>query len=482
MLGVRFSLFKRIIIWFFLNLILLGVILFAFFYFNFRFRPESGFSAGFGNNIETVTRQISYESDEKTRAERDEILKRYSEKYKGVEFFLFDNQGIQLGGREIILPSKVYDEIIRERMPLPLTGEPRRKNEPPRGMPRPPPPPSFVKTTDPSLYWFGARIGLVNKDDSEIIRARLIAVSDSFYGYGLFYNPIPWLILTGIIIFSSILFWFPFVRNITKAVGQITNATEQIAEEKFDVRVSEKRTDEVGRLGAAINQLASRLSGFVHGQKRFMGDVSHELNSPLARMNFALTILEDRVDEKNRAYVEDVKEEVELMSKLVSELLEFSKAGMKTAAINLEKIRLRPLVETVVEKEKAATTADVKIEIDDDLMVLAQPELLSRAVANVVRNAVRYAGDAGEICVSATNGANNQTQIEISDNGAGVPEESLEKLFDPFYRVETDRARQSGGTGLGLAIVKTCVEACEGKVFARNRTPNGLAVTICLKN
>ncbi len=491
---LKFSLFKRIILWFFLNLLLVGAILFVFFNFNFRFRPGSDFSGGFGNNIEFVTRQISNESDEKTRGERDEILKRYAEKYKGVEFFLFDSQGNQLGGREINLPPTVLEEIVRENalppMPagdgnsLPAPREPRRTGEqmPPRGLPPPMMPPSiYTRTSDPTLYWFDARIGLFDKDKSEITRARLIAVSDSFYGYGLFYNPTPWLILTGIIVAVSILFWFPFVRSITKAVGQITTATEQIAEERFDTRVSEKRTDEIGRLGTAINHLAARLAGFVGGQKRFLGDISHELNSPLARMNFALQILEDRVDEANRAYVEDVKEEVLLMSKLVSELLAYSKAGIKTTEITLEKVRLRPLVESIVERERATKNADVKISIDENVEALAQPELLMRAVGNVVRNAIRYAGDAGEICVSATNG-NDQTRIEISDNGAGVPEDSLEKLFDPFYRVEADRARQTGGTGLGLAIVKTCVEACEGKVSAKNRIPKGLAVTICLKN
>lgn len=485
---MRFSLFSKTILWFFLNLVVLGAILFVFFNYNFRFRANSGFS---GNNIEVVTRQITNETDGKTREERDAILKTYTEKHAGVEFFLFDSEGRQLGGREISLPPAVAEAIAREAggppprfapsSGAPPARAPRSMNEPPpRGVPMPPPS-IYVKTDSPTLYWFGARIALFEQEKSEIIRARLLAVSDSFYGYGLFYNPTPWLILTGIIVSVSLLFWFPFVRRITKTIGQITGATEQIAEERFGVRVNEKRTDELGRLGASINSLAKRLSGFVSGQKRFLGDISHELNSPLARMNFALQILEDRVDDANRRYVEDVKEEVELMSKLVGELLEYSKAGIKTVHASLEKITLRPLIEQVVEREKAGENARVKIDIADDLKVSAQPELLARAVGNVVRNAVRYAGKAGEICISATNG-NQQVKIEIADNGAGVPEESLEKLFDPFYRVETDRARQTGGTGLGLAIVKTCVEACEGTVSARNRTTRGLAITICLKN
>ncbi len=338
----------------------------------------------------------------------------------------------------------------------------------------------YLRTTDPTTYWFGARIALADETNSEIGRARLIAASDSFYGYGLYFNPLPWLTLTGIIIAVSILFWLPFVRSMTGAVGKITSATEQIAEENFDVRVSEKRTDELGRLGTSINHLASRLSGFVSGQKRFLGDVSHELNSPLARMNFALTILEDRVDEKNRAYVEDVKEEVELMSKLVGELLTYSKTGMQTAEIALENVELRPLVERVVERETTNKSADVEIEIERDICVLAQPELLSRAISNIVRNAMNYAGAAGKITIAGCGTNDRKIEITVADEGAGVPENELEKIFDPLYRVESHRSRQTGGTGLGLAIVKTCIESCGGKVSARNVLPHGLEISILL--
>ncbi len=319
-------------------------------------------------------------------------------------------------------------------------------------------------------------------NDSEPTRARIIAVSDSFSGNGLFFDPLPWLIIVGVVVVVSMLFWLPFVRNLTKNLALMTDAAEQIAKERFDVRVSETRSDEIGRLGKAVNYLASRLSGFVSGQKRFLGDISHELNSPLARMNFALTILEDRVDEKNLAYVEDVKEEVEVMSKLVGELLNYSKAGIKATEIELEKIRLLPLVERVVARETATEQAVIKIEIEKDLEVCAQSELLSRALANIVRNAVRYAKDAGEIKVEAEKISGNQVKIIVSDKGAGVPENTLEKIFDPLFRTESHRSRQTGGSGLGLAIVKTCVEACAGKVYAENLNQKGFAVNILLKS
>ena len=105
----------------------------------------------------------------------------------------------------------------------------------------------------------------------------------------------------------------------------------------------------------------------------------------------------------------------------------------------------------------------------------------ARALAKIVRNAVRYAGASGKITISAKN-ISDQIKITVADCGAGVPEAELGKLFDPFHRFKFDRARQSGGTGLGLAIVKTCVAACQGKVFARNRIPKGFEVVITLNS
>ena len=137
MLGVKFSLFSRIILWFFLNLLVLGVILFVFFSYNFRFRPNSGFSGFFTSGIESVTREITNALDDKTRIERDEILKTYAAKHKGVEFFLFDNKGTQLGGREIELPATVSEQLIREE-PFPAPPNPNANANAPDRLRQPP--------------------------------------------------------------------------------------------------------------------------------------------------------------------------------------------------------------------------------------------------------------------------------------------------------------------------------------------------------
>ena len=120
----------------------------------------------------------------------------------------------------------------------------------------------------------------------------------------------------------------------------------------------------------------------------------------------------------------------------------------------------------------------MQIQISDGLSVLAQPELLFRALANLVRNALRYAGQAGPITVSRSR--RSKVVVTVADQGQGA-RASLQQIFDPFFRAESSRSRDTGGVGLGLAIVKTCVEACQGTVTARNRAPHGLEVQIVLR-
>lgn len=480
MLGVRLSLFTRIMIWFFLNLIAVALLVGAVIY--LRFDNQTRLLSGLTNQIESVTRSVESDVSARPRIERDEALKKYSDRYD-VRFFLFDNRGVQLGGNEIQLPESVLAEITRPEggPPLPQSGPPSQSQPPPNPAGGPRPLSVYLTTDGAEPYWFVGRIMTVDPDTGIAARTRVIVASSSFSGNGLFFNITPLVMLVlGIVVFSM-LFWLPFVRNITNAVSQMTGATKKIAEENFAVRVDDERTDELGSLGSSINDLASRLEGFVGGQKRFLGDISHELNSPLARMQFALSILEERARTEDRDHLNDVREEIELMSKLVAELLSYSKTGIQGASVELQTVNLRDVTESVVTRETASTKRKIDIDIDTQLTVEAQPELLTRAIANVVRNSLAYTPDGGSISIAATNG-NKQVAISIKDDGPGVPEEMLDKIFDPLFRVQNDRSRATGGTGLGLAIVKTCVETCGGNVAARNIEPHGLEVAITLKS
>ena len=182
--------------------------------------------------------------------------------------------------------------------------------------------------------------------------------------------------------------------------------------------------------------------------------------------------------EEQREGVTEIQEEMQHMSPLVNELLSFSRAGMEGLDIKLVKVNLAATVARVLEHESSAD-AVVTSTVDPKLNVLADSECLFRALSNLVRNAVRYAGHAGPIIVSAR-ASDGHVHTAVEDHGPGVPENALEEVFAPFYRLDPSRNDQTGGVGLGLAIVKTCVEACRGAVRCHNRKPTGLAVEIDL--
>jgi two-component system sensor histidine kinase CpxA len=336
----------------------------------------------------------------------------------------------------------------------------------------------MIRAGEPPQYWVGVRLP---PPDRRTARGpvTVLIVSDSLRGGGLFFDATPWVLgALGVLGFTA-LFWFPFVRGITAVIGRMTRATEQIAAGQFDVRLGDRRADELGRLSEAINRMAGRLAGYVTGQKRFLGDIAHELCSPLARIQMALGILEQRADDRQRAHVEGVREEVQHMSRLVAELLSFSRASLKPQEVRLRAVNLAEIARRVVTRE-AADTSPVTLNVPEDLAAQAEPELLTRALANVLRNAIRYAGHAGPITLSARR-EDDRVVLQVADAGPGVPDKAIGQLFQPFYRPDAARGRDTGGAGLGLAIVKSCVDACQGTVACRNLAPSGFAVEISLQ-
>ena len=188
--------------------------------------------------------------------------------------------------------------------------------------------------------------------------------------------------------------------------------------------------------------------------------------------------MEQRADQSSEKQVGTLREEIQEMSVLVNELLSFSKAGMDPGGVSLVPLTLSSIVERAVGREGGHGPM-IDVAIDPKLVVLANEAYLLRAISNLLRNAIRYAGDAGPIQVSARK-EKDLVEITVADSGPGVAEEALDQLFVPFYRPESSRNRDSGGAGLGLAIVRSCVEACKGTVVCRNRKPAGLEVIIRL--
>jgi two-component system sensor histidine kinase CpxA len=294
-----------------------------------------------------------------------------------------------------------------------------------------------------------------------------------------FFQLRPWLGIGAGAVLVSFLCWLPLVRGLNRSIQQMTEATARVAEGEFNTQLHVHRRDELGLLAAAINRMAARLDAHTQGQKRFLGDVAHELRSPLGRMQLALGILERKVDESSTDYVKDLSEDVKVMSGLTDELLQFAKAELRPEALPLGPVNVADVVWRAVRAE-GRPGVNVEVNVDPILMAKGETEYLFRAVANVLRNAVRYAGESGPIAVLASS-VRGEVQVTVADSGPGVPEEAVDQIFEPFYRLDLARNRESGGSGLGLAIVKSCVEACGGRVLCKNRKPNGLEVSLVLE-
>jgi two-component system sensor histidine kinase CpxA len=485
----RFPLLLKILGWFFLNLAVLAAVTTLIFRAEFMNNLDWLLAMGARERLEAVRDLIIGELNSVPTDEWSQVLRRYGDAYQ-VDFALFDDEASSLVGNFQQVPSEVRERMLSRPPQGPRTPNQSAGSTPPPQLPPSltgesqrrwrfrPPIRALLRTSQPTEYWLLTSARIDNPMAGDPLRGILVIRSPSISGGGLIFDVRPWLWLgAGAIAFSTI-FWLPLVRSITRAIGRITNATRRIADGRFDVRIPTGRRDELGDLSVAINETAERLDGFVKGQKRFLGDIAHELCAPLAKLQMALGVLEQRSGPESAPYSRAAAEKAEQIAALVSELLMFSKASFGASAVHLTPVKIADLVAGAVAAEDCEG-ADIHIHVPEGLRAAADRALLQRAISNLIRNACRYAGNSGPIQIGARL-ERNEIVVAVADSGPGVPEEHLLRIFDAFYRVDSSRTRETGGVGLGLTIVKTCVESCGGTVIARNCVPHGLEVEIRL--
>jgi two-component system sensor histidine kinase CpxA len=276
----------------------------------------------------------------------------------------------------------------------------------------------------------------------------------------------------------SAAWWLPFAWSLTRTVSTITATTERIADGRFDARVPVRRRDELGHLADAVNRMAARLEGHLAAQKQFLADVAHEVASPLARLRMALGLLQSQPaagpPERTLA---DMQDDLQQMADMLDDLLLYTRSDPAAPREPPQAVDVRAIAAAAVEREGGA--GRVTLDIDPALRALARPPMLARALANLVRNALRYAAAGGPIEIVARR-QGDRVVIHVCDRGPGVPEHALARLGEPLFRLDESRSREEGGFGLGLAIVRRCVAACEGEVDFRNREGGGFEAVIRL--
>ena len=325
-------------------------------------------------------------------------------------------------------------------------------------------------------YWAGVMLHLPPVREHPIEQPMLLIHAARFDGAGMFFDIKPWLWGGLAVLLLSLVFWTPFVWGISRYLHRLTAAADRIAGGHFKVSLPPRGHDELGVLGRSIEAMAARLDLLIAGQKRFLGDAAHELCAPLARIRTGLGILEMKLADADQAALSSIEADTAELAALIDEILAFSRAGAR--APSLRDCPLEPLAREVLAREMA-DAATVEMDIPPGLSAWTDPSLLGRALGNLVRNALIHAGPRPKITIQAVATA-DAIALTVADNGPGVPADELPRLFEPFYRVDRSRSRDTGGSGLGLAIVRTAIHACGGETTASLPEGGGFAVTIRL--
>jgi two-component system sensor histidine kinase CpxA len=262
---------------------------------------------------------------------------------------------------------------------------------------------------------------------------------------------------------------------LTSPVRKLEKAVERFGRGDLSARVGSSRRDELGQLARTFDRMAGRIETLLAAERRLLLDISHELRSPLARLGVAVELARSG-DDANSA-LNRIQKESDRLNALVGQLLQVTRAEGDPSSLRRAPLRLDELVQQLVDDssiEAAAHGCELKYQKGEPVTVAGDPELLRRAVENVIRNAIRYAPRATAVEVSLARN-NGKAVVGVRDQGSGVPEDALPRLFDAFYRVEGDRDRASGGIGLGLSIARRAIELHRGSIRARNARP-GLEV------
>ncbi len=282
-------------------------------------------------------------------------------------------------------------------------------------------------------------------------------------------SSLPWRLFVTLLVLllSVLLLSFVAVRWLTRPLHVLASAADELGRDINRPPLAEEGPLEVRRAAHAFNTMQARLSGFIEDRTRLLTAMSHDLKTPVTRMRLRAELLED--DDLRDRFESDLLE----METMVTQTLDFLRGQGKHEAA--QPVDLMALLESL-QADNEEMGREVSISGAATRHCLAVPQLLKRCIANLLDNAILYGGRAD---VSVEEGPSELT-IRIKDDGPGLPEEELEKVFEPFYRREASRSRETGGTGLGLGIARNIAQSQGGEVHLRNHPQGGLEAVLTL--
>lgn len=278
---------------------------------------------------------------------------------------------------------------------------------------------------------------------------------------------------------------FVLARSLATPLGLLREASRKLASGDLGARAGSaisRRKDEIGRLAEDFDAMAERIQSLDRGRRRLLGDVSHELRSPLARLQVALELARGRTEGKADDELDRIGLEADRLEELIGQVLtllrESSSLPVEKTRLNLADL-LESLAEPINYEGDASGAGRVNLVALPSLSIEANREQLLRAFENILRNALHYTAAGKGVDLELIDGSAG-AEVIIRDYGPGVPESSLEHLFEAFYRVHEARDRESGGYGLGLAIAAAAVQRHGGSITAENAAGGGLRIRVFL--
>ncbi|MDP4154275.1 MAG: ATP-binding protein [Bacillota bacterium] len=277
-----------------------------------------------------------------------------------------------------------------------------------------------------------------------------------------------------------------FSKQITQPLIKIRKVSQQIAKGNYCVQLPLKGNDEITDLTTAINSMASELHRYETSRNEFLSNISHELKTPLMYIKgYADLLIQDRIrdPEERINYLTIISEETLRVQHLVKDLFDLTKYRDGKILLTKKKINMVTFINEIVyraqyEMERKGITCQFNSNIDE-ISGMIDPERLEQVLMNLLENARVYTAENGEITVSVCEGSTSIT-IKIEDNGIGIPEEELSRIWERFYRVEKSRSRNYGGTGLGLPIAKEIIELHGGHIEVSSVENQGTVFSIHL--
>jgi len=261
------------------------------------------------------------------------------------------------------------------------------------------------------------------------------------------------------ILVAIALLMIPATRSVTKPLVRLTASARRFAEGDFAHRVPVEGPREVARLGAEMNEMAQRLSTLLHTQRQLLADVSHELRSPLARIEVALELARERGAAE--APLASIQDDVDELRQLISDILANSRLELRPDLVRRETVSASGLLAEARDKAVASGLPEDQVRIDDatgGAAVRGDPELVAHALTNLLDNARRHTPEGTAIVVGGRR-EGDRMLLYVHAQGPGIVADELPRLFEPFYRPDASRARRSGGgTGLGLSLVRRIAE------------------------